>query len=203
MPDVDQACEKSYSNRNDDDSNNDKFHKEEEGNIVVIEKTDIVEIVIPGVDITTGKEKTVADHSDILNDVNPRVGNSMSLDDTTPSVEELDFVIVDDVEHVIGGDTTQNFGPNHTGEMSSLFTNVKDKNSIFKGNVLGIEEVILHNNWMLVEDLISNVRDLPQSIINDAHDPLKNIKERKIKKGVAESIVQPTAIDSWHPEDEF
>ncbi|GAA0186838.1 hypothetical protein LIER_34126 [Lithospermum erythrorhizon] len=81
------------SNRNDDDSNNGKFHKREEDNIVVIEKTNIVEIGIPSVDVTTGKEKTVADHCDIMNDVNPRVGNIMSLDETTPSAEELDYVI--------------------------------------------------------------------------------------------------------------
>ncbi|GAA0167196.1 hypothetical protein LIER_22183 [Lithospermum erythrorhizon] len=192
------------SNRNDDDSNNGKFHKGEEDNIVVIEKTDIVEIVIPSVDVTTGKEKTVTNHSDILNDVNLGVGNIKSLDETTPSAEELYSVIGDDVEHVvIGGDTTQNSGPNHTGEVSSLITNVEDKNSISKGNVLGIDEVILHNDWMLVEDLVSNVRDFSQSIINDAHDPLENTKERRIKNHGAESVVQPTTIDSWHLEDEF
>ncbi|GAA0164397.1 hypothetical protein LIER_20048 [Lithospermum erythrorhizon] len=75
-------------NYNDDDSNNGKFHKGEEGNVVVIEKTNIIEIIIPSVDVTTGKENTVADRSDILNDVNPRVGNVMSLDETTPSAED-------------------------------------------------------------------------------------------------------------------
>ncbi|GAA0153164.1 hypothetical protein LIER_37627 [Lithospermum erythrorhizon] len=98
------------SYRNDDDWNNGKFQKGEEGNIVVIENIDIVEIIIPSVDVTSRKEKTIADHSNILNDVNPRVFNIMSLDETTPSAEELDSVTVDDVEHVIvGGDTTQKF----------------------------------------------------------------------------------------------
>ncbi|GAA0141449.1 hypothetical protein LIER_35398 [Lithospermum erythrorhizon] len=180
----------------------------EEGSMVVIEKTDTIEIVIPSVSVTTGKEETV----DILDDVNPRVDNIISLYETTPSTEELDFVVVDDVEHVVediyamnvvGGDTTQNSGLNHTGEVSSLITNVEDKNSISKANVLGIEEAILHNDWMLVEDLVPHTGDLSQSIVNDVHDLLKNKKERRIKKGGAESVVQPTVIDSWHPEDEF
>ncbi|GAA0164398.1 hypothetical protein LIER_20049 [Lithospermum erythrorhizon] len=28
-------------------------------------------------------------------------------------------------------------------------------------------------------------------------------KERRIKKDGAELVVQPTAIDTWHPQDEF
>ncbi|GAA0169385.1 hypothetical protein LIER_23887 [Lithospermum erythrorhizon] len=103
-------------NLNDDDSNNGKVHNGEKGNMVVNEITDTAKIIIPSVGVTTGKEKTIADHSDILNYVDPSVDN------------------------------------------------------------------IANEFWNVTRTRIA---------------------ERGIKNGGAEPVVQPTAIVSWHLEDEF
>ncbi|GAA0143178.1 hypothetical protein LIER_03922 [Lithospermum erythrorhizon] len=87
-------------NLNDNDSNNGMFHKGEKGNMVVNEKTDTPEIVIPSVGVTTD------------------------------------------------------------------------------------------DNNVQIEDEFRNMTKT-------------RIAERGIKNGGAETVVQPTAFDSWHPEDEF